>query len=164
MRQRVRGFQRGKKSLETSNLLKRLQRLIVRHPRILCPLQISQPRMLRTNSRVIQTSRHRVSWFDVSMSILKKQRARPLQNPHGPPRESRGMAAWQDPVTTRFNPKTRDDSANGTHKTNSDIVLLGNRNISSGAGSHNRYSRMKTLALGTNISTQSLKRQAFSTY
>src|SRR6516164_7716803 len=104
--QRMRGFERGDDAFEPRAQLERGQRLLVRRRKVLHPLDVVEPGVLRADAGVIEAGGDRVRLVDLSVLVHEQVGAVAVQHP-GPAAGDRGrVQAAREPVPRRFHAVT----------------------------------------------------------
>ena len=108
---RVRRLDRRDDALGPAQQPERVHRLGVGDRPVLGPPGIPQPRMLRADTRIVQTGRDRMRFDGLPVLVLQQIRERSLKRAGRAAGECRGVAAGFDAVTRRLEadqPDTRD--------------------------------------------------------
>ncbi|EGE58214.1 hypothetical protein RHECNPAF_334005 [Rhizobium etli CNPAF512] len=69
---RMRGLERRDDAFEAGQGLEGLKRFVVHDRHIIDPADIAEPRMFRTDARIIETGRNRMAFLDLAITILKQ--------------------------------------------------------------------------------------------
>src|SRR5215813_5747532 len=84
VRKRVARFERRNDAFEQAAVAEGCQRLVVGNRDVLCAPAVLEPRMLGPDAWIIEAGRDRVSLFDLTVRILKKVRAVPVEHAWSP--------------------------------------------------------------------------------
>ena len=98
----MRRLERRQNPLEPRELLKGLQRVFVRHVRVLGAAERAEPRVLGADRGVVEPRRDRMRELDVPVLVLQDERARSLQHAGAPAGEARRVAPAGDLVAAGF--------------------------------------------------------------